>query len=101
MIKFKKCANVENLLTCCVKCALRKDERKCAKAKCNGGYFVEVPDKPKRKRAGKYERLLKALLRCDRIWRTINMTDFEEVTESQYKELQAIKEAMEKKGGSK
>lgn len=58
--------------------------------KCGGCYYVKV----RKPRPSKYERLLKALLKCENVWRCICHTDFEDVTESQWKELQKIKEAM-------
>ena len=55
------------------------------------------PVKP-RKRTSRHERLLKALLKSAYVWDAIESSVTCEVSESDYKQLIAIKQAMEKKG---
>jgi len=52
----------------------------------------------KTKRPSKHERLLKALLASAYVWDAIESCVTCEVSESNYKQLIAIKERMEKKG---
>jgi len=67
----------------------------CRYGKTTCMYFDPI----KSKRAGKYERLLKALLSSERIMRAINLPEsVTEISQSSFKQLIAIKERMEKKG---
>ena len=88
----------------CSKCCFTFHSKECYSAECNqdersdkkNGYFITV--KPKPKRAGKYERLLKALLSNRWLYFCIVKDAMSTIKQSQKEELIAIKERMEKKG---
>jgi hypothetical protein len=78
--------------TNCKKCCFKNGSKECRKYTCGGGYMKEI------KRAGKYERLLKVILKSDCLIQYIHGEIGESITQSQFDELSAIKERIEKKG---
>lgn len=82
----------------CNSCSKKKEQKKFIKGvscsdrnQCAGGYFIR-----QKKRDGKYERLLKALLKSDKMFKFLSECEESDFTYTVYKELFAIKEAMKK-----
>ena len=102
MIKFVKCES-DNCKQCCLASGenniCTKRTAQCepwSRADGKNGHFIRVKYAP---RPSKHERLLKALLKSAYVWDAIESSVTCEVSESDYKQLIAIKESMQK--GSK